>query len=66
MVVYFDIINLVKNYMVVNESKSPYEKIHLKKFFNVHVKKIKIEIHPKMIIIWTYENMAYFKLFKCP
>jgi hypothetical protein len=25
MVVYFDIINLVGNYMVVNELKSPYE-----------------------------------------
>ncbi len=25
MVVYFDIINLVRNYMVVNELKSPYE-----------------------------------------
>ncbi len=37
---------------------------HLKKFFNVHVKKIKIEIHPKMIMIWTYENMAHFKPFK--
>ncbi len=32
---------------------------HLKQFFNVHVKKIKIEIHPKMIMIWTYENMAH-------
>ncbi len=37
---------------------------HCKKFFNVHVKKIKIEIHPKMIMIWTYENMANFKPFK--
>jgi hypothetical protein len=25
MVVYFDIINVVRNYMVVNELKSPYE-----------------------------------------
>ncbi len=33
---------------------------HFKQFFNVHVKKIKIEIHPKMIMIWTYENMASF------
>jgi len=24
----------------------------------------KFEIHPKMIIIWTYENMAHFKSFK--
>jgi hypothetical protein len=30
MVVYFDIINLVGNYMVVNELKSPYEKATLK------------------------------------
>ncbi len=39
---------------------------HSKKFFNVHVKKIKIEIHPKMIMIWTYENMAHFRPFKSP
>ncbi len=32
---------------------------HFKQFFNVHVKQIKIEIHPKMIMIWTYENMAH-------
>ncbi len=37
--------------------------IHCNLFFNVHVKKIKIEIHPKMIMIWTYENMAHFKPF---
>jgi hypothetical protein len=40
MVVYFDIINLVGNYMVVNELKSPYENKWFKYFFNVHVKKI--------------------------
>jgi hypothetical protein len=34
--------------------------------FNVHVKKIKIEIRPKMIMIWTFENMAHFKPFKNP
>jgi hypothetical protein len=39
---------------------------HSKKFLNVHVKKIKIEIPPKMIMIWTYENMAHFKPFKSP
>jgi hypothetical protein len=39
---------------------------HSKNLFNVHVKKIKIEIHPKMIIIWTYENMVDFKPFKSP
>ncbi len=37
---------------------------HSKKLFNVHVKKIKIKIHQKMIMIWTYENMAHFKPFK--
>jgi hypothetical protein len=35
-----------------------------KKLFSVHVKQIKIEIHPKMIMIRTYENMAHFKPFK--
>jgi len=39
---------------------------HSKKQFNVHVEKIKIEIHSKMIMIWTYENMAHFKPFKSP
>jgi hypothetical protein len=37
-----------------------------KQFFNVYVKKIKIEIHPKMNMIWTYENLVYFKPFKSP
>jgi hypothetical protein len=39
---------------------------HSKQFFNVHVKKIKIEIHPKMIMIWAYEIMAHFRPFKSP
>ncbi len=39
---------------------------HCKQFFNVHVKKIKIEMHPKMIMISTYENMVHFKPFKIP
>jgi hypothetical protein len=41
MIVYFDIIDSMGNYMVINEVKSPYEIIHSKQFFNVHVKKIK-------------------------
>jgi hypothetical protein len=32
--------------------------------FNVYVKKIKIQIHPIMIMIWTYKNMAHFRSFK--
>jgi hypothetical protein len=39
---------------------------HSKQIFNVHVKKIKIEIHPKMIMIWIYENMTRLKPFKSP
>ncbi len=39
---------------------------HSNLFFNVNVKKIKIEIHPKMIMIWTYENVIHFRPFKCP
>jgi hypothetical protein len=31
MAIYFDIINLVENYMVVNELKSPYENKPFKK-----------------------------------
>jgi hypothetical protein len=49
------------NYMVVNELKSPFEEQSFKTIFLMRVKKIKIEIHPKMIIIWTYENMAHYK-----
>jgi hypothetical protein len=37
---------------------------HYKQIFNLHIKKIKIEIHAKMIMIWAYENMAHFKPFK--
>jgi hypothetical protein len=39
---------------------------HSKQFFDVYVKKIKIEIHPKMIMIWIYENMVHVKPFKSP
>ncbi len=39
---------------------------HSKQFFNVHVRKIKIKIHSKMIMLWTYENMAHFRPFKIP
>jgi hypothetical protein len=38
---------------------------HSKKEKNLHVKE-KIEIHPKMILIWTYENLAHFRPFKNP
>ncbi len=64
MAIYFDIINLIWNYMVINELKNPCEEYSFKLIFNVHVKKIKIEIHPKMIMIWTHENMAHFRPFK--
>jgi hypothetical protein len=62
----FDIINLAGNYIVVNEFKNPYENNLFYLFFNVHVKKIKIQIHPKMIMIWIYKNMVHFKPFKSP
>jgi hypothetical protein len=39
---------------------------HSKKLFNVHVKKIKSEIHQKMIMMWIYENMVHFRPFKSP
>jgi hypothetical protein len=41
------------------------KKNHFNQFFNVHVKKIKIEIHPKMIMIWTYENNMYVESKPC-
>jgi len=65
MLLYFDINNLVGNYMVVNELKSM-KNIHFEQLFTVHVKKIKIEIHPKMIMTWINGNMAHFKPFKSP
>ncbi len=39
---------------------------HSNYYFTIHVTKIKIEIHLKMIMIWTYENMANFRPFKSP
>jgi hypothetical protein len=39
---------------------------HLKKFSNINVQKIKVEIQPKMIMIWIYENMANCRPFKSP
>ncbi len=30
------------------------------------LKRIKIEIYPKMIMKWTYENMAHFRPLKSP
>ncbi len=39
---------------------------HSKQLFNVRVKKLKIEIHPKMIMTWINENMAHFRPFKSP
>jgi len=63
---YFDMINLTWNFMVVNELKSPCKNNYSKFFFNVHVKKIKTKIYPKMVMIWTYENMALFRPFKSP
>jgi hypothetical protein len=65
MTIYFDIINLSGNYMVVNELKIPYENKEFKKNKNLHAK-LFFEIHTKMIMIRTYENMAHFKLFKSP
>jgi hypothetical protein len=43
MVVYFDIINLMGNYIVVNELKSPYENKPFKRKINVHVLKKKLK-----------------------
>jgi hypothetical protein len=60
MAIYFDIIKLLGNYMVVNELKRPIWKIIiLFLFFNVHVKKIKVEIHPKndyYMDLWKYSS----------
>jgi hypothetical protein len=51
--------------MVANELKSPHEEQSFK-FFLIYMFLKKIEIHPKMIMIWTYENMAHFRPFKTP
>jgi hypothetical protein len=49
MTIYFDIINLLGNYMMVNVLKNPYQnKPFPKKYnLNVHIKKIKFEKSPK-------------------
>jgi hypothetical protein len=39
---------------------------HSVKKINIHDKKIKSEIHPKMIMIWTFENIVHFQSFKSP
>jgi len=39
---------------------------NFKNLFNVHVKKIKTEIHPKIIMIRTYENIVHFRPLKNP
>ncbi len=39
------------------------KRIHFRQLLNIHVKK-KIEIHQKMIMMWTYENKTHFKPFK--
>jgi hypothetical protein len=43
MAIYFDTINLVGNYMVVNELKAHTKISHFKQFFNVLVKKQKLK-----------------------
>jgi hypothetical protein len=43
MAIYFDIINLVENYMVVNEVKSPYEINHSKQFLLYMFKTLKLK-----------------------
>jgi len=63
MEIYSNIIFLIGNYMLINELKNPYEKNHLRHLKNVHVEieTHPIKIHPKMITIWTSENMTQFK-----
>ncbi len=34
--------------------------------FSAYMLKEKIEIHQKMIMIWSYENVAHFGPFKSP
>jgi recombinational DNA repair protein RecR len=66
MVFYFDIINFMGNYMVVNEFLSPYENKTFKKKSLMHMlRKIKLKSTQK-IMIWAYENMAHFRAFKSP
>jgi hypothetical protein len=38
--------------------------MQFRQLFNIHVKGKQIQIHPKMVMIWTYENMVHFKSFK--
>jgi hypothetical protein len=63
MAIHFDVITLMGNYIVVNELKSL---ITILNKFLMYMLKRKIEIHTKMIMIWTYENMVHFRTFKSP
>ncbi len=49
MVVYFDIINLMENYIMVIEQKIHMKNSHSKQIFNVHVKKIKMKSTQKWL-----------------
>jgi hypothetical protein len=40
------------------------KKFHLIYFSKIHIKRFLFEIHPKLISIWTYENIAHFNCSK--
>jgi hypothetical protein len=65
-IIYYDIIGQIKNYMVVNELKKFTWKELIKKNFLICILRKKTQIDPKMIIILIYQNMVDFMPFKSP
>jgi hypothetical protein len=59
---------LNEDYVIINElKKSICRKSQLdNSLIYMFYEKSKIEIHPRMIMIWTFENTTHFKLFKSP
>jgi len=67
LIIYYDIIGYMKNYMVINELKRfRIKRNQFKLLFNMHVKRKKIQIHPRVIMIGILKNVAHFRPFKSP
>jgi hypothetical protein len=57
----------MKDYKVVNEIiNNMWIKAQLDNFLIDMLKGKKIEIHQKMIMIWTFKNKVHFKTFESP
>lgn len=62
MIVYCDIIGKMENYMVINKFKKFIWKETILGNFLTY--RFFFQNYQKLIMMWTYENMAHFKPFK--